>query len=426
MGGCAPQPATPASAARPKRDEWQRVRDQFDVSRDWVHMSGFLLASHPKPVRDAIEAYRRGLDADPAQYFEAHQGVPKADRASSEPGAEELVRMAAALYLGAAASEIALTDSTTMGLGTIYCGLPLDVGDEIVTTEHDHYSTHEALRLAALRTGATMRKARLYDRGESAAAEPMVRALIAALSPATKLVAVTWVHSSTGVKLPLRAMADAIADVNASRHPARRILFCVDAVHGLGVEDETMASLGCDFFIAGCHKWLFGPRGTGIVWGKPEHWPLLRPTIPHFGNDGFLAWLADKPPPPTSADMMTPGGFHSFEHRWALGEAFAFHMQIGKAKVKERIHALSRQCKEGLAVMRNVTLHTPREDDVSAGIITFEVAGLPPELAVQRLHEARIVATPTPYRESYVRVAPGLLCSEEDVEAVLRSVRSMV
>ena len=76
--------------------------------------------------------------------------------------------------------------------------------------------------------------------------------------------------------------------------------------------------------------------------------------------------------------MMTPGGFHSFEHRWALGEAFEFHRAIGKAKVAARIHELNRQCKEGLAAMKHVTLHTPLSDECSAGIITFEVAGMKP------------------------------------------------
>lgn len=63
---------------------------------------------------------------------------------------------------------------------------------------------------------------------------------------------------------------------------------------------------------------------------------------------------------------MTPGGFHSFEHRWALTEAFRFHMQIGKAKVAARIHELNRPCREGLAKMHHVKLQTPLPDKLSA------------------------------------------------------------
>ena len=223
----------------------------------------------------------------------------------------------------------------------------------------------------------------------------------------------------------LKAIADVVAAANTGRAVKDRILYCVDGVHGFGVDDVTMADLGCDFFAAGCHKWLFGPRGTGVLWGKADLWPLLRPVIPHFGRASYEAWMKGVAPPATTADMMTPGGFHSFEHRWALGEAFELHRRIGKKKVAARIHELNRQCKEGLAAMKHVTLHTPHSDEVSAGIITFEVAGIDPFTVVKRLRDKRVIATTTPYAQSFARLAPGLLNSPADVEAALREVRAL-
>jgi len=307
----------------------------------------------------------------------------------------------------------------------LYAGLPLRPGDDVLTTTHDHYSTHESLRLAAERAGASVRKVALYDRPSLATAASMARAIEQAITAATRVVAITWVHSGTGVKTPVRAIADVVASANAGRAPDRRILLCVDGVHGFGVEDVTMADLGCDFFVAGTHKWMFGPRGTGVVWGRAELWSLIRPTIPHFGMAAYEAWIKGVAPPPTTADMMTPGGFHSFEHRWALGEAFEFHQAIGKAKIAARIHELNRQCKQGLAAMKHVTLHTPIDDAVSAGIVTFEVAGLKPDEVVKRLHAKRIIATSTPYATSYARLAPGLLNSPADVDTALREIRAL-
>jgi selenocysteine lyase/cysteine desulfurase len=227
------------------------------------------------------------------------------------------------------------------------------------------------------------------------------------------------------VKAPDRAIAEVVARANAGRAPDARILLCVDGVHGFGVEDATMADLGCDFFVAGTHKWLFGPRGTGVIWGRPELWATLRPTIPCFGMANYMAWIKDEPAPATTAEIMTPGGFHSFEHRWALGEAFEFHLAIGKAKIASRIHELNRQCKEGLAAMKHVTLHTPIDAEVSSGIITFEVAGLKPGAVVERLHAKRIVASSTPYATSYARLAPGLLNSPAEIDTVLAEIRAL-
>jgi selenocysteine lyase/cysteine desulfurase len=401
-GALVAPPAAAPSRARPRSDEWAAVRDQFALTRDYIYLAGLLLATHPAPVREAIEAHRRGLDENPADYL--HEQGPRLEA--------EVLRRAAA-YLGASPTDIALTDSTTMGLGLLYNGFDLRPDQEILTTAHDFYATHESLRLLAARSGARLRTVALYDRPEAASADEIVARLVGAVTPATRVVAVTWVHSSTGVKLPLRAIADALAERNAAQEVGERALLCVDAVHGLGVEDVTVGDLGVDFFVAGGHKWLFGPRGTGLVWGHPRAWPAVRTTIPSFSDVGSFG------------GRHTPGGFHSFEHRWALAEAFAFHQALGKTQVAARIHALNRQFKEGLAQMSHVQPYTPLAEDLSAGLVCFDVAGLGPNQVVRRLRERQIIATVTPYATSYARVAPGLLNSPEEVDAALSAIRAL-
>ena len=144
--------AIPTAKAAPPvpRDEWSRVRAEFELSPDWIHLGMFLLASHPRRVREAIERYRKALDDNPALYLEDHMDPTPVLKPASE-------------YMGVKPEEIALTDSTTMGLGLLYGGLPLRQGDEVLTSTHDHYSTHESLRLASLRSGVTVRKVPMYD-----------------------------------------------------------------------------------------------------------------------------------------------------------------------------------------------------------------------------------------------------------------------
>jgi selenocysteine lyase/cysteine desulfurase len=396
----------------PSFERWETVRAQFPLTHDRIHMAGFLLASHPTPVREAIETHRHKLDENPAEYLRDH-----GERLEGK------VLQAAAEYLGGRPTEIALTDSTTMGLGLLYGGIALRTGQEVLTTTHDHYSTAVSLQLRAVRTGGTVRQVSLYQQPATASPEEIVDTLVKAVQPQTRIVAVTWVHSSTGIKLPIRRMADALATVNARRDEADRVLLCVDGVHGFGVENVSMADLGCDFFIAGCHKWIFGPRGTGLVWGKPEAWPLATAIIPSFAAEAYQAWMQGLPPSGVSmSTLMTPGGFHSFEHRWALGAAFQFHQAIGKARIADRIHALNRHTKKGLAEMRHVTLHTPLSDELSAGLVCFTVAGMSPAQVVAHLLTRGIIASVTPYATRYARLAPSLLTSPEEVDKTLRAI----
>ncbi len=403
-------PASATPALTPKRlDTWETVRAQFPLAHDLIHLAGFFLASHPDSVRQAIERHRAGLDADPIGYWMEHEAKQEAR-----------VLRAAADYLGTDPTTIALTDSTTMGLGLLYGGLQLRPGQDILTTVHDHYSTDTSLRLRAERTGAQVRRIALYEQLDTVSKAELIDNLVKHIRPETRVVAVTWVHSGTGLKLPIRDMARSIRTINAEREEQDRVLFCVDGVHALGVEDFKVEELGCDFLIAGTHKWMFGPRGTGLVWGHPRAWPAASPIIPTFNTEAYDIWMKLHPPRPLpKAVYMTPGGFHSFEHRWALDEAFAFHQAIGKPRATRRIYDLNQQLKRGLSSMKHVRLHTPMSEDLSAGIVCFEITGLTPQQVVAMLRQRGIVGSVTPYATQYARLAPGLVNSVDEIDKTL-------
>ncbi len=330
----------------------------------------------------------------------------------------------ASAYLDVNPSEIALTDSTTQGLGLLYTGFKLSEEDEILTTTHDHYSTEKALEFAAQKNGASIKRISLYDKAADASVDEIVNRMTDAITPATKLIAVTYVHSSTGVKLPIREMADAIKELNGRR--ADRIYLAVDGVHGFGVENITMDQLGCDFFVAGTHKWLFGPRGTGIIWAKEDAWDMIVPTIPAFSYNAYGMYLGMIPEGKLNfSDLCTPGGYHAFDHRWALNEAFDFHMEIGKDRIENRTHQLSQLLKDGLNEMGHITLHTPHSQVLSSGINCFEVEGMPPAEVIEKLGNNQIVASTTPYRESYARIAPCIINTEEEVMQCLEAVEDL-
>ena len=413
-------PATAAAAG----DDWDAIYEQFPLSRERAQFAAFFLVSHPRPVRQAIDRYRQMLDADPIATIERHCfGAP-------EDNLDLHVKRTAAAYLGGDAADVALTQSTTMGLALLYHGLKLSPGQEILTTTHDHVAHHEAIRLAAERSGATWRKVALFDRFEDLpeiTEDAIVSKIRKAIAPSTRVLGITWVHSQTGLKLPVRAIAQAVHQINAKRDEAHRILVFVDGAHGFGVEDDAVATMGIDALSSGTHKWILGPRGTGLVWARPEVWHMLRPTIPTFdGMEPYEAWLEGKEPtgPPT-ASWFTPGGFHAFEHEWAVADAFAFHAAIGRPRIAARIQALNAQIKEGLAKIPKVTLYTPRSAALSAGLVGFDIAGSTADQTVKALLDKKVVASASPYKRSVARLAGSLVNTEAEVEKALAAVREV-
>jgi selenocysteine lyase/cysteine desulfurase len=423
LTGCEPDRAArtgaPAAAAA---GGWDGVRARFDLDPGKRHFAAFVLASHPRPVADAIQRHRDGLQADPDGYLEAHGR--RLDRAA---------RAAAADHLGADPDALAFTRSTTDGLGLLYGGLRLRPGQEVVATEHDFYATHEALRLRAERTGANVRRVALYDDPAGVSTDGLVAAARRGIGPRTRVLALTWVHSGTGVKLPLRAITAAVGELNRDRDPRDRVLVCVDAVHALGVEPDAAPDLGCDFLVAGCHKWLFGPRGTGLVWGRDAAWDQVTGTVPSFDRRAIGAWIGGRDPGGSGsrsaslprAALFEPGGFHAFEHRWALAEAFGLHRELGRRAVAERTRTLATRLKDGLAAISAVRLVTPRSPELSAGIVCLDVGDLSADDAATALRRQGILASVTPYASPHLRLGPSIVTSEADVDAAVKAIGTL-
>jgi selenocysteine lyase/cysteine desulfurase len=417
--------AGPAAAPLRRADgsvDWAAVRAEFDgLAPDWTHLSSFLFVSHPRALRAEIERFRARLDSDPywieAAMFGPDEGEPY-----------EKAKRALAGYLGADQDEIAFTSNTTGALAVFYHGLLIRPDQQIVLTAHDHPVHHAVARYSVARSGASIRYVPLFEKPAAAAADQIVERIARAIGPKTRVVGVTWVQSSTGVRLPIAAIAAAVANANRGRSESDRCLLLVDGVHGFGNQDVDAAKLGADFFAAGAHKWFFGPRGTGFLWGRKELWKELRPTIPSFdpnAMDLFELEMANRPLGASKAAWISPGGFLAYEHFLALPAAAEFHAGIGRDRIAARIAELNGAIRDDLARVPGVTLHTPRDPDLAAGINCFEVAGKTVEEVVRRLAERKVRGTTSPYAVSYARLSAGIMNSHDDVEAGIRAVRAI-
>ena len=401
--------------------DWRAVRALFPLSKDLIHLSTFLFVSQPKPVAEMVERYRKKIDEDTLW-------IDRAAFDDAEGHPFSVLKRTIAEYVGGTADEICMTSNATQALAMAYHGLRVRKDQEILTTEHDHYSHHESIRFAAERSGCGVRYASLYDDGAKANAAEMVSRLERAITPKTRAVGVTWVHSCTGVKLPIAPIADAVARANRGRANADRCLLIVDGTHGFGNQDIDVAKMGADFFATSTHKWLFGPRGTGFLWGKADTWPEMRPTIPTFDPEApetWAAWMNRQPLPPTKAKFVSPGGFLAFENLLGVKAAVELHRSIGRDRIAARIRDLNGAFRDGAAKIPGMTLHTPIDPEVSGGISCYEVRGLKPDEVVERLNQKNIRTTSSPYKVSYARVGAGIVNFPEEIETVLREIRAL-
>ncbi|MFK3974307.1 aminotransferase class V-fold PLP-dependent enzyme [Pseudomonas sp. NPDC087358] len=378
-------------------DKWAQLRQLFVLDPDYIHFSNFLITPHPLPVREAIEKHRAWLDRNPGLAMDW-------DREETWQHEGE-VRHQAGRYLQVKPAQIALTGSTTQGLAMIYGGVHVRADQEILTTEHEHYSTQYILEFRTRKQGTQVRQIRLFKEPQQVSVDEVLGTIAGNIRPNTRVLGMTWVQSGSGVKLPVGEIGKLVQEHNRNREEKDRIIYVIDGVHGLGVENANFADFNCDYFIAGTHKWMFGPRGTGIVCARSEVVTDLTPNEPTFSQDDNFA------------TSLSPGGYHAFEHRWALNEAFKLHLQLGKADVQSRIHELNSYLKARLQEHRQVELVTPLSPQFSAGFTFFRVKDRDSDEVSAHLMQHKVIADAVDRDVGpVIRTAPGLLNSEQEVD----------
>ena len=240
----------------------------------------------------------------------------------------------------------------------------------------------------------------------------MVERLVGGITPRTKVVALTWVHSSTGVRVPVAEICAALDGL--SRVPRDQYVVCVDGVHGFSAVDVDLPDLGCDFLAAGTHKWLFGPRGTGILWGR-DFGPADR------GDPDLLRPRRAPPPgspPAATTPSSTAGRSRTRSSSWAT---------IGRDRIVARTAEQATQLKEGLAGIDGSPSVTPmstrrlrrhrllrRRRPAAAGTPSSSCA------------TQGVVASATPYATSYLRLGPSIATTPEQVDPAIEAVSSLV
>lgn len=329
----------------------------------------------PLPRRTA-EAMKRRLQRDLTEgrsgkaYFEEVFGL----RAQ--------VRGALARLIGAPEGSVALTTSTTDGCNIAVNALRLGPGDEVVTTDLEHPGLEGALRVS----GASVRVVPL----RTTPPEDVLAALEAALTPKTRLIALSHVAWTTGAVMPVREIA------------GRGIPLLVDGAQGAGAIPVDVGELGCDFYTVSAQKWLLGPDSTGCLYVRPELVEGLRVAFPFFGS-----WKRGTSELVPGAPRFEPGWIPAASLEGLL-ESLLFAEQAGDDRFA-RAGAAAERCRQVLA--GRVHLVTPPGQ---ATLIAFAPNGDPAAL-VAKLGEAGVVIRDLPGL-GWARASVGFWTSDDDLE----------
>ena len=349
---------------------YEEARAQFPVLERFAYLNagslGPLSRSTIAAMRDRIELDQelgRGGNA----WFESVIGLRKPIRA----------RIAA--ELGAAPEQIALTGSTTDGCNIVISGFGLRAGDEVVTTDSEHPGLLAPLGASA----ASVRVAEVTTRPAAEALE----AVLAQVTPRTRLIALSHVLWTTGQVMPVHELKSETG-----------LPVLVDGAQSVGAIQVEVGKL--DFYTVSCQKWLCGPEPTGALYVRdPE---ALRVALPTY----FSLRSIDG-----DGSFVPRDGAARFDFGWIAAPTLAGLEAAldGPPDWRfERAAEMAERCRSALAERFEVV-----SEPGQGTLVSFRAPGDPVEDAA-RAHEAGVIIRDLP-GTGWLRASCGWWTSDEDV-----------
>lgn len=324
-------------------DYWSEIQRSFTVTRGIMNLNNGGVSPSPRIVTEAFVRYT--WQQEDATAYTMWQIL--------EPQSEA-VRTGLAEVFGCDREEIAITRNASESLEIALFGLELKRGDEILTTTQDYPRMLTTLQQRELREGVVLKQIKIpvppKDLSE------ITDAFERALTPRTKVILICHMINLTGQLLPVRDIC--------RMAKAKGVEVIVDGAHAFAHVDTTWKDLECDYYGTSLHKWLFAPKGTGLLFVKKEKieklWPLMA--------------ASDKQK--TDIRKFEEIGTHSAAMRLAIGEALLFHQGIGPARKEARMRYLRDHWVNQLKDIPNVRFNTSMDPRQSCGIANVEIDGV--------------------------------------------------
>lgn len=288
----------------------------------------------PRPVFDATVAAMARVEANPVR-----------ETYGAGLGELEKVRAKAAGLLGCAAEDTVLTTSTTQGMFLIAQGLKLTHGDHVLTTDHEHPGGRLGWDWVARRFGVQVDVVPIAP-GESDPAAVVDR-FADAIHPRTRVVSFSHILFTTGVRLPAAEICQ-----RAREHGCWTV---VDGAQGPGAMPVDVKAIGCHAYAASGHKWLLGPKGTGMLYLSEDL----------AGAFDALPLSAGRHPNSDSTGIGNIAGMIG------LGSAIDYVEAIGLDRIEQHNRALRTELYDALSQLSQVRIEAPRDGAMGSGNLAF-------------------------------------------------------
>jgi len=375
---------TPEQAAMDE-DYWAVIQNSFSVTRGIINLNNGGVSPSPRIVTEALVRYI--WQQEDATAYTMWQIL--------EPQSET-IRTGLAEMFGCDREEIAITRNASESLEVLLMGMDFKAGDEILTTTQDYPRMLTTLRQREKREGLVLKLVKIPIPPKNL--DEIVSAFEKGITNRTRLILISHQVNITGQITPVKAVCEMAR--------AKGIETIVDGAHSFAQFDFKQKDLGCDYFGTSLHKWLYTPKGTGLLFVRrdkiPKIWPLMAAESKQANDIRKFEEI----------------GTHSAAPKLAIGEALLFHNGIGGKRKEARLRYLSRYWMNRLKDVPKVRFNTSFDPKQSCAIANVDIEGVNPSATGSYLFDKhRIFTTPIVHEEFQgLRITPNVYTTLGELE----------
>jgi selenocysteine lyase/cysteine desulfurase len=370
-------------------------RAEFPVTREWSFLNHAAVAPLSKRAHDRILEW--------AHDFTYHGNIREAEWYREI----EDVRKVSADLIGAEPREIAFLKNTSEGLSLVAEGLGLKAGESVVTVKGEFpANVYPWLHLQS--RGIDVRQVAPVERGRI-----RIEDLAAAIDGTTRLLSISFVQYASGFRSDLTAIGRLCRE--------RNVLYCVDAIQGLGVFPVDVETMQIDFLAADGHKWLLSPEGAAIFYCRHDLLERLRPTSVGWKSVvGYSDYAKIDFRLPDAASRFECGSMN-VPGIVGLGASLRLLQEVGIETVRERVRVLTDDLVLQLEAI-GAPVFSPRGVEEWSGIVSFDLPGREPRRVKKHCLERKVVLA---YRDGRLRASPHFYNNGDDIEALIGALTSV-
>src|SRR6266704_1532766 len=365
---------TPEEAATDE-DYWAIIQNSFTVTRGIINLNNGGVSPSPRIVTEALVRYL--WQQEDATAYTMWQIL--------EPQSET-IRTGLAELFGCDREEIAITRNASESLEILLMGMDFKPGDEILTTTQDYPRMLTTLRQREKRENLKLIQIPIPPKNLNEIAAAFEKGI----TERTRLILISHMINITGQITPVKAVCDLAR--------ARGIETIVDGAHSFAQFYFKQSDLGCDYFGTSLHKWLYAPKGTGMLYVKRDKieklWPLMAAESKQSSDIRKFEEI----------------GTHSAAPKLAIGEALLFHNGIGGKRKEARLRYLSRYWMNQLKDVPKIRFNTSFDANQSCAIANVHIEGTKPDDVVKYLFDKhRLFTVPIMHEEFQgIRITPNV------------------